>query len=73
MPRLVGEVVRLEDDNITILFKSSNQQTVMKVDPMLEEYLVPRMRVVVTSETGKLEVPIVNWQEKNKVKLLCFT
>lgn len=70
---MIGEIVRLEDDNITIFFKSSNQQTVIKVVPTLEEYLVPKMRVVIIPETGKLEVPIVKWQENNKIKLLCFT
>jgi len=75
LPRLIGDIVRLEEETAIIAFRSVNQQAVITLKDFkhLEQYLVPGIRVVLTTENNKLEIPIVKWQENNKIKLLMYT
>jgi hypothetical protein len=72
---MIGEVVLLEDDTATLMFKTFGTSTVIKPKefPALEQYLVPRMSVVYHPESNTLEVPIIKWRDQQSIKLLMYT
>lgn len=74
MPRMIGDIVCLESDFALVRFVPNGQTARVNISEFkhLEDCLLQGMRIAFTPETKTLEVPIVSWIEKNKIKFLSY-
>jgi len=69
---LIGDIISVENDTAIVNFRSINKNGIIDIKDIkhLEKFMIPGIRITYDTENKKVEIPIVKWQENNKIKLL---
>jgi len=69
---LIGDIISVENDTAIVNFRSINKNGIIDIKDIrhLEKFMIPGIRITYDTENKKVEIPIVKWQENNKIKSL---